>query len=99
LFGGLAARESHTAAITMRLMVDGGLALPGCIAGACGAMARPKPTWPGDALYVESAVVSVTPSPPKLGRCRALVRSEARNQKGDMAQQFSVNVVVQRKSH
>lgn len=98
LFGGLAASGWHTAAITMRLLVGGGLPLAGGIIGASGEIAWPRPTRPGDALYVDSEVVSITPSRSKPDRGMALVRSETRNQKGDVLQLFTVNVVVQRKS-
>lgn len=98
LFGGLAASGWHTAAITMRLLVGGGLPLAGGIIGASGEIAWPKPTRPGDVLRVESEVLSVTPSRSKPDRGMAVVRSETRNQKGDVLQLFTVNVVVNGKS-
>jgi acyl dehydratase len=97
LFGGLAASGWHTAAITMRLLVGGGLPLAGGIIGASGELSWPKPTRPGDLLHVESEVISVTPSRSKPDRGMAVVRSETRNQKGDVLQLFTVNVVVNRK--
>ncbi|MES2414967.1 MAG: MaoC family dehydratase [Pseudomonadota bacterium] len=97
LFGGLAASGWHTAAITMRLLVTSGLPLAGGIIGASGELAWPKPTRPGDVMHVESEVVSVTPSRSKPDRGMALVRSETLNQKGDVLQLFTVNVVVNRK--
>jgi acyl dehydratase len=46
LFNGLAASGWHTAAITMRLMVDSGLPLAGGIIGAGGQLAWPNhTTW------------------------------------------------------
>src|SRR5215468_8996051 len=62
LFGGLAASGWHTAAITMRLQVDGGLPIRGGLVGLSVELAWPKPTRPGDILHVESEVVDVTPS-------------------------------------
>ncbi|MES2942203.1 MAG: MaoC family dehydratase [Pseudomonadota bacterium] len=97
LFGGLAASGWHTAAITMRLLVGSGLPLAGGIIGASGEISWPRPTRPGDVLQVESEVISVTPSKTKPDRGMALVRSETRNQKGDLLQLFTVNVVVNRK--
>lgn len=97
LFGGLAASGWHTAAITMRLLVGSGLPLAGGIIGASGEISWPRPTRPGDVLQVESEVISVTPSKSKPDRGMALVRSETRNQKGDVLQLFTVNVVVNRK--
>ena len=97
LFGGLAASGWHTAAATMRLLLDGGLPLAGGIIGAGGDISWPKPTRPGDILQVESEVISVTPSRSKPDRGMAVVRSETRNQKGDVLQTFTFNVVVNRK--
>jgi len=57
LFGGLAASGWHTAAITMRLLVDGGVPIAGGIVGAGGEISWPKPARPGDVLRVESEVV------------------------------------------
>jgi acyl dehydratase len=62
LFKGLAASGWHTAAITMRLNVEGGLPLAGGIIGAGGELAWPAPTRPGDTLHVESEVLEITPS-------------------------------------
>lgn len=98
LFGGLAASGWHTAAITMRLLVGGGLPLAGGIIGASGELSWPKPTRPGDVLQVESEVVSVTPSRSRPDRGMAVMRCETRNQKGDVLQLFTVNVVVNRKA-
>ena len=52
-FGGLAASGWHTAALTMRLLVDGGLPVAGGVIGASGALSWPRPTRPGDVLHVE----------------------------------------------
>jgi acyl dehydratase len=46
IFGGLAASGWHTAAITMRLLVEAGLPLAGGIVGAGGEIAWPNPTRP-----------------------------------------------------
>ena len=96
LFGGLAASGWHTAAITMRLLV-GGMPRAGGIIGAGGELSWPKPTRPGDELQVESEVVSVTPSRSRPERGMASVRSQTRNQHGDVLQVFVVNVVVTRR--
>src|SRR5882724_6337812 len=53
MFGGLAASGWHTAALTMRLQVCGGLPLAGGIVGRRGEIEWPRPTRPGDVLYVE----------------------------------------------
>ncbi len=97
LFGGLAASGWHTAAITMRLLVGGGLPLAGGIIGAGGEISWPKPTRPGDVLHVETEVVSVTPSRSRPDRGMAVVRSETRNRQGDVLQQSVYKLVVPRK--
>ena len=97
LFGGLAASGWHTAAITMRLLVGGGMPLAGGIIGAGGELSWPKPTRPGDELQVESEVLSVTPSRSRPERGMASMRSQTCNQHGDVLQVFVVNVVVSRR--
>jgi acyl dehydratase len=56
LFSGLAASGWHTAAITMRLLVESGLPLAGGLVGAGGELSWPQPTRPGDILQVESEI-------------------------------------------
>lgn len=97
MFGGLAASGWHTAALTMRLMVGGGLRLAGGIIGAGGDISWPKPTRPGDTLHVESEVVSVTPSRSRPDRGMVVVRSETRNQRDDVLQLQIFKLVVPRR--
>ncbi len=97
LFGGLAASGWHTAAITMRLLVGGGLPLAGGIVGAGGEISWPKPTRPGDVLQVETEVVSVAPSRSRPDRGMVVVRSETRNQHGDVLQHSVYKLVVPRR--
>lgn len=97
LFGGLAASGWHTAALTMRLLVGGGMPLAGGIVGAGGEISWPKPTRPGDVLHVESEVLGITPSRSRPDRGMALVRSETRNQHGDVVQLLVSKLVVPRR--
>lgn len=97
LFGGLAASDWHTAAITMRLLVDGGLPLAGGILGAGGDIAWPKPTRPGDTLQVESEVVATTPSRSRPDRGFATVRSRTHNQKNEVVQELMAKLIVPRR--
>ena len=53
LFEGLVASGWHTAAITMRLLVESGMPIAGGVIGAGGEIAWPKPTRPGAVLRVE----------------------------------------------
>src|SRR5580698_10816224 len=50
LFKGLAASGWHTAAVAMRLLVDGGLPFANGLVGLGGEVAWPRPTRPGDIL-------------------------------------------------
>jgi acyl dehydratase len=97
LFAGLAASGWHTAAITMRLLVEGGLPVAGGVVGAGGELSWPRPTRPGDTLHVESEVIDVTPSRSRPDRGMATVRSETRNQNGEIVQVFVAKLVVPRR--
>ena len=97
LFGGLAASGWHTAAITMRLQVTSGLPIAGGIVGAGGELSWPRPTRPTDVLHVVSEVLQMAPSKSKPDRGMVTVRSETRNQHGDVLQTSTVRIVVRRR--
>jgi acyl dehydratase len=98
IFKGLAASGWHTAAITMRLNVEGGLPLAGGIIGAGGELSWPAPTRPGDVLHVESEVVEIVPSRSKPDRGIATIVSRTINQKGDAVQILQAKLVVPRRA-
>jgi acyl dehydratase len=97
LLGGLAASGWHTAAITMRLLVDGGIPLAAGVVGAGGEISWPRPTRPGDILQVESEILDVTPSRSKPDRGIVTVRCETHNQRGDVVQALTAKLVVPRR--
>ena len=97
LFGGLAASGWHTAALTMRLMVQGGVPVEGGLIGAGGEIGWPMPTRPGDVLHVQSKVLAVTPSRSKPHQGMVTLRSETRNQHGDIVQVLTAKLVVPRR--
>jgi acyl dehydratase len=97
LFKGLVASGWHTAAITMRLLVESGLPIVGGIIGAGAELTWPSPTRPGDVLQVESKVLELRPSRSRPDRGIATVRSETRNQRGDTVQVLVAKLVVPRK--
>jgi acyl dehydratase len=97
LFGGMVASGWHTAAITMRLLVDGGIPIGGGLIGAGGEISWPAPTRAGDVLHVESEVLEITPSRSRPDRGMVLVRIETKKQDGALAQVFTVKVVVLRR--
>ena len=98
LFGGLAASGWHTAALTMRLLVDGELRPAGGIVGAGFDEFRwPRPVRPGDELHVESEVLEVRPSKTRPEQGMIKVRTTTLNH-NDEAVQISVgNLVVRRR--
>ena len=98
LFAGLAASGWHTVAITMRLMVEGGLPLAGGIIGSGGEISWPKPTRPGDVLSVISEIVEVTPSRSRPDRGMVKVRSETVNQRGEIVQILLARLIVPRRT-
>src|SRR6516165_11745534 len=98
LFGGLAASGWHTAAITMRLLVDSGPPMAGGIIGSGGELTWPRPTRPGDTLTVFSEVEEVTPSRLRPDRGMVRVRSETKNQNGEVVQVLIAKLVVSKRS-
>ena len=97
ILAGLAASGWHTAAITMRLLVDGGAPIAGGIVGAGGEISWPKPTRPGDILQAESEVLDVTPSRSRPDRGIVTVRIETRNQRDEIVQVLVAKLVVPRR--
>jgi len=96
--GGLAASGWHTAALTMRLLVGGGAPIAGGILGAGVEILWPKPARPNDELHVVSEVTAITPSRSKPDRGIVVLRSETRNQHGDVVQVLTSKLVVPRKA-
>ena len=94
LFGGLAASGWHTAAITMRLMVTGGVPLATGIIGLGGEIAWPRPTRAGDTLHVESEIVEILPSRSKPNQAIVKVRSTTLNQNGEPVQVFTGKILA-----
>jgi acyl dehydratase len=98
-FRGLAASGWHTAAVTMKLLVEGGLPLAGGVIGAGVEEVRwPRPVRPGDRLRVESEVLEVRPSRSKPDQGLAKVRTTTLNQDNEPVQVMTANLVVRRKS-
>jgi acyl dehydratase len=97
IFAGLVASGWHTAAITMRLLAEGGLPLAGGIIGVGGELAWPKPTRPGDTLQVESEVLAITPSRSRPDRGTATIRNLTRNQRNEVVQELTAKLIVTRR--
>ena len=93
LFKGLAASGWHTAALTMRLLVDSVPLADGLI-GAELQLAWPRPTRPGMTLQLFSEVVEIKPSRSRPDMAIVTMRNETRDQDGEVLQVFSVKMPV-----
>jgi acyl dehydratase len=81
----------------MRLLVQSGLPIAGGIIGSGGELGWLNPARPGDTLSVVSEIVEITPSRSRPNRGSVRVRSETRNQHGDVVQTFTARLVVPRR--
>jgi len=94
IFQGLAASGWHTAALTMRLLVEGEIKPQGGIIGMGFEEFRwPKPVRPGDELRVESEVLEVRPSKSRPDQGLIKVRTTTLNQR-DEAVQVNVGTLL-----
>jgi acyl dehydratase len=96
-FGGLAASGWHTAAMTMRLLAEFGPHVAGGLIGGSCEVAWPQPTRAGDVLHVECEILAVTPSRSRPERGSVLMRTETKNQRGEVLQVLTAKLVVPRK--
>ena len=98
LFKGLAASGWHTAALSMRLLVDSEFKPAGGVIGAGLEMLQwPSPVRPGDTLSVETEVLEVRPSRSRPTQGMVKIRATTFNQQRETVQIFIANLVVQRK--
>lgn len=93
IFKGLAASGWHTAALSMRMLVDS-VPLADGLVGAEIQLAWPKPTRPGMTLQLFSEVVDIKPSRSKPDMAIVTMRNETRDQDGEVLQLFTVKMPV-----
>jgi acyl dehydratase len=93
LFGGLAASGWHTAALTMRMLVES-VPLADGLVGAELQLAWPRPTRPGMTLRLTSEVIDIVPSRSKPNMAIVTMRNETRDQDGNLLQLFTVKMPV-----
>ncbi len=97
-FGEFVASGWHTAAMTMRLMVDSEFkAANGLIGAGLDELRWPRPVRPGDELRIETEVLEIreSKSRPEIGFVR--FRMTTLNQKGEAVQIGVCNLVVPRR--
>jgi acyl dehydratase len=98
IFGGLAASGWHTAAVTMRLLLDSELKPAGGIIGAGLDECRwPRPVRPGDELRIQCEVIEVRPSKSRPEQGLIKLRTTTLNQDGEAVLVHVVNLVVLRR--
>jgi len=93
MFGTLAASGWHTMALTMRMLVESVPLADGLI-GASTEVAWPKPTRPGMTLQVFSEITDIRPSRSKPDMAIVTLRSETRDEKGDVVLIFTARMPV-----
>src|SRR5262249_16074823 len=96
VFKGLAASGWHTAAVAMRLLVDGGLPFANGIIGFGGDIPWPKPPRPGDTLRGASEIMEIKPSRSKPQQGIVTVRSTMFNQDREAVYLLTAKLLVVR---
>jgi acyl dehydratase len=97
-FQGLAASGWHTAALTMRLLVESELQPAGGVIGAGFDEFRwPKPVRPGDELRIQSEVLEVRPSRSRPNQGLIKLRTTTLNQNDEAVQVQVGNLIVPRR--
>jgi acyl dehydratase len=95
IFGGLVASGWHTAAVTMRLLVESDFKPAGGNVGAgIDDFRWPRPVRPGDELRVESEVLEMRPSRSRPGQGLIKVRTTTLNQDGEAVLIYVGNLIV-----
>lgn len=96
IFQGLAASGWHTAAITMRLLVES-LPLADGVIGAGVELSWPRPTRPGDILRAETTILDIRPSRSKPDQAMATLETLTLNQNDEIVQRILSKNVLYRK--
>jgi acyl dehydratase len=97
-FKGLAASGWHTAALTMRLIVDSGVPVGGGVIGAGGTISWPKALRPGETIRLESEILEVRPSRSRPDRGMVKVRFTTFDSAGDVVQVLVADLVAPRRT-
>lgn len=97
-FGGLAASGWHTAAVTMKLLVESDfLPAGGMIGAGFDELRWPRPVRPGDELRVASEILEVRPSRSRPERGSIRMRATTLNQNDEPVQVFIGSLIVPRR--
>jgi acyl dehydratase len=97
VFQGLAASGWYTAAVSMRLLVEGDLRPAGGIVGlGFDELRWPRPVRPGDELHLQSEILDVRVSKSKPSQGIVKVRTTTFNQHDEPVQILTANLLVPR---
>jgi acyl dehydratase len=98
IFGELVASGWHTAALTMRLLVESEFRPAGGILGiGLDELRWPRPVRPGDELHVTTEVLDVQPSKSRSDRGMIRVRNTTFNHNDEAVQIFIPKIIVPRR--
>jgi acyl dehydratase len=98
VFGRLAASGWHTAALTMRLLVDSAFRpAGGIIGGGMDELRWPRPVYPGDELHLETEILEVRPSRSRPEQGLVKARTTTFNGRNEPVQVLVANLIVPRR--
>ena len=96
-FGGLAASAGTPPPSPCGCRWNPARQLAGGMIGASVELSWPRPTRPGDILHVESEILEVTPSRTKPDRGFITMKSQTKNQRGEVLQLQTAKLLVWRR--
>lgn len=94
LFGGIVASGWQTAALSMRLLVEGPAPFAGGLVGMSADLSWPKPVRPGDSIRIEAEVTQISRSRSRPDRGIVSLRLTTYNQRDEPVQKISARVLV-----
>ena len=97
MFGTLVASGWHTAAATMRMIVESAPLTAGSMGAGVQDLSWRAPVLPGDELRCESEIVSLRPSRSRPDRGVMMLRTTTRNQRGEIVMEMTSRVILPRR--
>jgi acyl dehydratase len=94
LFGGLVASGWQTAALSMRLLVEGPAPFAGGLVGVGGEIGWPQPLRPGDSIRIEGEVTDIKRSRSSPDRGVVTMKLTTYNQRDEVVEKLSARVLV-----
>jgi acyl dehydratase len=98
IFGTLVASDWHTAAVTIRMMVESAPLAAGSMGAGVEDLSWRAPVRPGDELSCESEIITLRPSRSRPDRGVMTLRITTRNQRGEIVMEMTSRVILPRRS-